>query len=223
MRPRHHFTSLLLVLLAGCFLSACASRIPRRRTLPAWVQNVYVPMFQNSTAEPGLEEWGTIYAQEEFLADGRLKVSSKADADMIVAVDIEEYEAEPASFEDDEVPSIMRITTEALVKLYEPSNLDDPIMDLGKIEASHTYVSDFRRTEYTPDVDAKKDAMRVLAGRVVNETITGYRRAEEQDIEDDETGALEPRILGEQQVRSPYGVRTARGITISPNISDPVR
>ncbi len=211
----HHLT-LPVLLLIIISLTACASRIPRRRTLPAWVNNVYVPMFTNSTSEPGLEEWGTIYAQEEFLADGRLKVSAKSDADLIVAVNIEEYQQEAESFEDDEFPSVSRISTEASVRLYEPSNMEKPIMNLGRVSASHAFISDFRRTDYVPDVDARHYAMRALASRVVNETITGYNIQDEEDIEEEEAFAS-------REVKSPFGIQTARGITISPDIQDPIR
>lgn len=214
MRP-HHLIRIIPLLILVAATASCASRIPRRRSLPAWVENINIPMATNSTSEPGLEEWVTISMQEEFLADGRLKVSSKADADVIVAVNITDYVQEVDSFEDDEFPSVSRVTAEASIRLYEPSNLDRPFAELDRVVGSHSFISDFRRTDYAPDVDAKKLAMHALANAVVQEVITGYEVTEEVDREDE--------LLAVREADAPYGVRTARGITISPDVPKPVR
>ena len=68
MGPRLLIT-LLAILLLGC--SACM-RIPRQRTLPPSIRSLSIPVFINRTAEPQLEDDATVFAQEEFLADGRL-------------------------------------------------------------------------------------------------------------------------------------------------------
>jgi len=216
MRPRH-VTSLLL-LLCATFASSCVSGIAPRRTLPAWVETVFVPMATNSTSEPGLEEWLTIYAQEAFLADGRLKVGAKPDADLIVVVNITDYQEDVDSFEDDEFPSNMAISAEASIRLYEASNMDKPLMNLGRVVARNSYISDFRRTDYVPDIDAKKMTMQTLASLVVAQTLNGPEVAAmvaAEDVEDDGVtiSGIEP----------PYQIRTARGITISPDVPRPVR
>ncbi len=208
---RHHLLTKIILLLLIASLAGCATRIPRRRTLPEWVKSVYVPMFQNISPQPGIEEFGTQYAVEEFLADGRLKVASKADSDLVVAVTIEKYLQEVQSFEDDEFPSISRVSAVADVRLFEPSDMNKPLAMFSNVKATHSFVSDFRRTDYVPDVDARKEVMHELARRVVEQTITAYAtKPEDQEKVQHPLGNLE----------MPYNIRTARNITIKPEVRD---
>jgi hypothetical protein len=187
--------ALIATLVVG--LAACASRIPRRRTLPLWVQRVHVPMFKNSTAEPGLAEVGTRLAVEQFLADGRLEASRREDADLVVAVEIVDFQQTPLGSADDAFPETSMITVTADVRLYEPSNREVPFASLGKAFGRRGYRSDTRSSQVVLEVDARESAMRNLANNVVSKVINEYRG---QDAE----GFLRESDLGlEPETRAP--------------------
>ncbi|MCX7017344.1 MAG: LPS assembly lipoprotein LptE [Candidatus Sumerlaeota bacterium] len=170
------FCAIALGLAAASFLSSCASRIPMTRNLPEWVHKVYVPIFENKSTEPGLEEIGTRMAIEEFLADGRLEVVSQPkDADLVVKVKLQDYNSTVNNFERDRFSYNSIIAVRASVALYEPGNLKTPFSSLGSLQASHPYVSDFRNLNMSLDVDARDALMRSLAGSIVRMTLSGYR------------------------------------------------
>ncbi len=175
------FRILPYALLAA--LTGCASAIPRYRTLPDWVETVAIPMFENESAEPGIEELGARYAIEEFLADGRLMVDSIPNSDLVVRVRIVGYAKTPQRFADDEFPENTSIAIVASVKLFEPSAPGTPMADLGTVKAGFDYVSDFRRTFMTPENKARDSAMKNLAKVVLNRVVTEYAPAGQAEYE----------------------------------------
>ena len=168
--------AIVLGLAAVSVLSSCASRIPMRRNLPEWVHKVYVPIFENQSTQPGLEEIGTRMTIEEFLADGRLEVVTQPkDADLVVKVKLQDYNSTVTNFERDRFPYTTIIDVRASVALYEPGNLKTPFTTLGSVLAQRPFVSDFRNQNMTLDVDARDILMRSLATSVVRMTLSGYR------------------------------------------------
>lgn len=165
------------LLVALCLSSGC-ERVQPVRTLPSWVRGVYIPMVQNRTVEPGLEETVTRLVQEEFLADGRLEVEAKDSADVQLRAVIETWRLEYDGFDDD-IATRRELTIVAGVQLLEP--YDDPfdpkepvIADLGRVATTYFYNHDQRSTYFQTEVDANEDALRQLARNIVFQTINGF-------------------------------------------------
>jgi len=172
VRIRHLYRLLTISILTLC-LSACATNVYRTRTLPEWVTRVYVPMFQNQSYETGIEEIATRLVIEEFLADGRLDVVEKDDADLIVKVSLIDYNSAPDAFESEDFPENTKITTAAKVELWSPSDNQKPFVEVGTVIREQTCVSDFRRSDMVIDVDARDITLTGLARAIVREVITG--------------------------------------------------
>lgn len=166
---------LALVLAVGLLTTAC-ERITPIRTLPSWVRGVYIPVFKNRTYEPQIEEYITRYTQEAFLADGRVGIVPKEQADAIVKGEIVEWHIENAGNAADHVMDREDVTIVASVKLYEPYEEDDqkPLADLGKITFRTTFNVDTRSINFDPEPDRKTLAMRSLAQQIMQHTITGF-------------------------------------------------
>ena len=157
----------LVLAVAGCQFTS------RIRTLPEEVQSVYVPMFINTTYQPGLEELATRATVEAFLADGRLQVSSPAKADVLVQGIIQEYKDQVSGTESDGFPMMNTITVKALVKLYAPNDRMNPLNVYKPFTVSRSYISDVRRMDVTIPEDAIQNLMDAIGERVALEVLTG--------------------------------------------------
>lgn len=150
---------------------AC-THVPLARTLPEYVNSVYVPMAVNNSYEPGLEEKLTNFTIDEFLADGRLRVEEKSNADITVKISIEQFIAETLNTDADDFPMTSRLKVLADVVVF--NNLDGK--ELGRfpdIEAAYIFVSDPRRTVEVTEPEAKENVLRNLASLIVLNVLTG--------------------------------------------------
>jgi len=147
------FTGLIGVVATGCHVT------PYQRTLPDWIRNVYVPLAENQTAEPGLEEVVTNALIEEMLADGRLNPVRRSEADVVMKVVIRKYREMSDDFEGDDVERRRSAEIEFGLFLYEPNDMDVPIASVLPFIVSIRYVSDYRSL----DVEQEPDARRRLA------------------------------------------------------------
>lgn len=169
---------------AGCLMLAAAAalagcqRVTPVRTLPNWVRSVYIPMVQNHTGEIGIEELATQLIQEEFLADGRLRVAPKERSDLQIAATIIGYDETNWGLDSDDIARRRMINMTVRVLLLDPT--DDPfdpqhvIADLGELYVRSPYNSDTRSITYTVEPDRHYQAMNLLANLVVQQTITGF-------------------------------------------------
>ncbi len=164
--PRLVGIILLAIIMAGC------SRIPLQRTLPEYVNSVYVPMIVNRSYEPGVEEILTNAVIDEFLADGRLRVERKTRADISLNVILSDYETLPSGFHDDEFPSTSRITTNATIIVI--NNIDGAIMgEFEDVTAIYSYQSDPRRVVEEIQPRVKEEVLKSLAFNIVQTVISG--------------------------------------------------
>ena len=182
MRGRR-FHVVVALLLMGVFISLSGCRIqPRVRTLPEEIHTVYVPMFLNTSYEPGLEELATRATVEAFLADGRLEVVTPANADVIVQGIILDFIDNMSAAESDHFPLINNMNVKVKVNLYSPKDRLHPIMEYKPFTVGTSYVSDVRRVTMTIPEDAKQSLMDGLGRQVALEVLTGQytKPAEEQ-------------------------------------------
>jgi len=70
-------------------------------TLPSHIQTVSVPIFRNTTREPGVESLITRAVVEAFSTNGRLKVVGSSQADSILDGEITGYNVSSIAFDKD--------------------------------------------------------------------------------------------------------------------------
>jgi hypothetical protein len=173
LKPSLRILGFWLTLSAALALTGCHTVRPVR-TLPHWVRGIYIPMFENMTTEPGLEEVATQLTQEQFLSDGRVRIVQRRDADLILRVRIVEYRVTVDDFANDEVASHSMINMTSEVALFDTIDPHVPLADLGVIETESRFRSDPRATRYVVKPDANREALRQLAREVVDLTINGF-------------------------------------------------
>lgn len=159
---------LILSLAAGC------QRIAPIRTLPSWVRGVYIPVFKNETYEPQLEETATRLTQEAFLADGRVDVVPKEQADLVLQVTLMDWTAETVRTRGDYIGRTDEILLTYGIKLYDPFDMEHPMADLGRFRISTAFNIDIRSNRYEPEPDRKERLMRQLSEQILLRVINGF-------------------------------------------------
>jgi len=189
-------------------LGAC-TRVPPVRILPTTIASIYIPIFENRSYEPGLEEELTRFAQEEFLVDGRLDVVRREDADAVLVGKLQKFDIAPYMFSRDEFPRTSRILAVADVALYDPSDREkqNPLMTWTGIDVEYAFHSDLRFSEAGRGIggmpeDPYDRALQSLARAIVSAVI--LQRPEEyeemQAVAAEPKPALPRRVLGREKI-----------------------
>jgi len=158
----------LLLLAAGC------AHKPLYRALPREVDAVYVPIFKSWAYEPGLEELVTRATIDEFLIDGRVRVTPKPQADLILRGHLREMTTTTESLQDDGFALLTKFKAVARVTAYGPDDPEErnPLFIWDNIESELVGVTDKRFTIDTLDVDSRRQLMESLGKAVVDAVIT---------------------------------------------------
>ena len=157
----------LLALSLFVFCASC-SITPYQRTLPEHVKRVYIPMAENKTFEPGLEEMITNAFQTELLADGRLEIANKSKADTIAKIVLNDFKGKSKDFENDAVESQREMTIDVSLQLFYPEDLKNPFARVKSFPVVLSYKSDYRSYYSELDVDAKQRLAETVGLRMVN-------------------------------------------------------
>ena len=122
--------------LVAAVLSSCGGWRPKVPTIPkrerqALVygdkyKNVHIPVLKNETLQYGLEESLTAALIEQFLNDGRMRVSRRSNADLILEGAITRVQQRPLAYDDEDRAVAFDLTIDVNVQLVEPYDTEDP-------------------------------------------------------------------------------------------------
>ncbi len=163
----------VFAMLVACVLHAGCTTFPRTRTLPNSVKTIYIPMAVNRSAEPAIEERMTQFVQEEFLADGRLRLVQRKKADAIVEIEIRKFDAIGSDSGVTDFMTRRDVTVEAKVSIYRNIPGRPKIGGERKVTAQSGFNSDTRSTGFVPEPDWKDSLLRDFARATVLEVMTG--------------------------------------------------
>lgn len=169
MRPLLAAAAALLLATA----TACAV-IVRERTLPPSIRVIHVPMADNRTAEPGLEEELTKAVQREFMADGRLDQARQlSEADAVLRLSIVEYEVPAFSFDADDFPTVQEYRVRVNIRIEENIPGRPMIGGQRRVDVRLPFNADPRTTTFDPEPRNRERLIEQLARAVVLEVIAG--------------------------------------------------
>lgn len=150
-------------------LSGCAS-YQLGSTLPPGIDSVHIPIFVNATNEPGVDEITTQAAIEEFQNDGSLRVTSAADADLILEVRVHHYELKPVRYRRDRAtqPDEFRLKLTAEVIARKTSD-NSVLVHRNHVQGESTFpvTEDIR----TAKIEALPEAAKDLAHDIVEAVV----------------------------------------------------
>ncbi|HNY28623.1 MAG TPA: LPS assembly lipoprotein LptE [Candidatus Sumerlaeota bacterium] len=172
-RGLRHSILVLTLLTLTLPLAGCKTT-PFQRSLPQWVNRIYIPMAENRSYEPGLEEKITSAFTEEVLSNGELDVTQKNHCDAIVKIIIKDYRERSEDFSSDDIESYREVVATLAAELYDPSDEKTPFGVVEDFEVDMRYRSEFRSTRSTTTSDARDEfaercglqLMRAVLGRV---------------------------------------------------------
>jgi len=100
-----------LLLLASFFFTGCGYQIAGRGAhIPEGVRTIAIPVFENKTLEPIVEEEFTPVVIREFLRDSRIEVVNRPQAGLVLRGSVTSYKESPLSFDQDQNVLEYRIT-----------------------------------------------------------------------------------------------------------------
>lgn len=148
--------SILVLTLLALALAGCKTT-PFQRSLPQWVNRIYIPMAENRSYEPGLEEKITSAFTEEVLSHGELEVTQKNRCDAVVKIIIKDYRERSDDFSSDDIESYREVVAVLAAELYDPSDEKTPFGVVEDFEVDMRYRSEFRSTRSTTASDARDE------------------------------------------------------------------
>jgi hypothetical protein len=154
--------------IGGCGYSFTPSR------LPAHIRTIAIPVFENRTAEPGLEQVVTDLVTREFVNDNKLKVVPEGRADSGIYGEIIHYENRVfgynarAQTEEYEVVVEVQVEFKDLVKRKS-------LWKEGSIVGRTTYfVVETTGQEAKDEISGRADAIKRLAEDILNRTVRSW-------------------------------------------------
>ncbi len=144
------------------------------RTLPDHIKSIYMPIFTNQSFQYGLEEILTNMVIEEFIKDGRLKVTDRKSANAELNGTIISYEKVPFSYDNEGNVNKYRVSVSVRFELTEVPN--NRFLWQEQYQETILYISP--TSSYQPkdfDITSEEEAIHKvlvkIAYYVVNRTI----------------------------------------------------
>jgi hypothetical protein len=162
LKPAAAAMVLFSVLVVGC------ATFGSRAGLPSHARSIAIPVFRNKTLEYGAEEDVTRAVRHEFLRDGRLQVTRRDEADLVLEGTIVEYEIIPAGFERDERATSSNVRATVNVSLLDRVTGETLLTEVP-FKTSGTF---FETAE--PTRRRKDDVFIRLADDIVSRVIEGW-------------------------------------------------
>jgi len=136
-------------------------------TLPAHIKSIAIPVFENSSSQPEIHRELTSIILRSFINDGRLKVTNKDDADLVMTGALTYYDTRTASFSSEDLAS--DIIIELGVDIEVTDQVKNKIFLKQKLKTQWDYksTSDISDTE-TARLRALDDAYNELGTRLVS-------------------------------------------------------
>jgi len=167
----------LCVFALVCFMAANAAvsaYTPPTRTLPSYINRIYVREFKNDSRMFGAQADLTLHVNDEFMLDGRLDVVQSERSDVRLEGRIRYIRKEPSGFGSDEFPLITVLEMETVVELWDPYDPDRLVpMYRFNVPTIIQYISDPRRSISETDTEARDRLLRQAAKDIVVSVMSG--------------------------------------------------
>ncbi|MEK6560408.1 MAG: LptE family protein [Nitrospirota bacterium] len=162
--------SLLILSACGYHMAGTGSH------LTPGMKSVFIPVFENKTMEPIVEEELTPAVIREFLHDGRIEVVDRSRADMVLEGSVVSYKETPVSFDDSNDASEneleYRITVTTHLILLQNNSLSLWEKDITST-AEYTVSSDVMTTRVSK-LSALREIARNLSQEVADRMLLGW-------------------------------------------------
>ena len=142
-------------------------------SLSSHLKTLFIPVFANSSSEPGIHRELTSAIINSFITDGRLKIVRKGNSDMVMKGSLFYYDLRAVSF------TYSDFASDYIVKLGVEVEVIDKINDKPYIKNKFTTKWDYRATSDIVDTEsarlaALEEAYKELGNRLVSQLIDQF-------------------------------------------------
>ncbi len=137
------------------------------------VNKIAIPVFENSSSEPGIERNLTAKIRETFIQDGRLRVVREQKADLIFTGNINHYELKPVSFDTNDNVTEYWVIMNIDVKVRDASKDKNLIDQIFKSKWNYEVSSELLSSERAR-IDAIDEASKDFARKMVSLIVEGF-------------------------------------------------
>ncbi|HAS16970.1 MAG TPA: hypothetical protein DCR39_03555 [Nitrospiraceae bacterium] len=164
----------VFILLLTLSLSACGYQLAGRGGhIPDEIKSVAIPVFENKTMEPVVEEEFTPMIIREFIKDSRIKVVDRTEADIVLNGNVNSYKESPLSFDQNQEVLEYRITVTTHLKITR-QKINNIIWEKDIIKSSEYKVSSNVMTTRTSKLLALKEIAKNLSEEVTDRVLWGW-------------------------------------------------
>ena len=164
----------VFILLLTLSLSACGYQLAGRGGhIPDEIKSIAIPVFENKTMEPVVEEEFTPMIIREFIKDSRIKVVDRTEADLVLGGSVNSYKESPLSFDQNQEVLEYRITVTTHLKITR-QKINNIIWEKDIIKSSEYKVSSNVMTTRTSKLLALKEIAKNLSEEVTDRVLWGW-------------------------------------------------
>jgi len=164
----------VFILLLTLSLSACGYQLAGRGGhIPDEIKSIAIPVFENKTMEPVVEEEFTPMIIREFIKDSRIKVVDRTEADIVLNGNVNSYKESPLSFDQNQEVLEYRITVTTHLKITR-QKINNIIWEKDIIKSSEYKVSSNVMTTRTSKLLALKEIAKNLSEEVTDRVLWGW-------------------------------------------------
>jgi hypothetical protein len=158
------------LLLAGLSCSYSASPA----LFPPHLRTLAVPVFQNATTEPNLEQEVTEAIVNRFVQDNKLKVVAEAEADLVLTGSVVRYVNAVFGFNAREQAEEYQVAVTVALTARDRVKNREMWRDDNLIRTTNYFVVDTPGQQPQDAISARRDAISKIADAVLNKTVEGW-------------------------------------------------
>jgi hypothetical protein len=160
--------------IAGWVVAGCGAYSFTPSRLPAHIRTVAIPVFQNVTTEPGLEQEITQQITREFVSDNTLQVVPEARADAGIYGRIVRYENRVFGYDAKGETQQYEVIVEVAIEFKDLVKRKTLWKEESMVGRSTYYVVATTGQLPQDEVSGRTEAIRLLAADILNRTVRSW-------------------------------------------------
>ncbi|MBI5191955.1 MAG: LptE family protein [Nitrospirae bacterium] len=163
-----------IIIIISLVLSSCGYRFAEKSAhIPPSVTSISIPVFENKTMEPVIEEEITPAVIREFIKDRRLQVVDKSQSDLVLNGIVTSYKESPLSFDSNQNVLENRITISVHLRLLQPSS-GNILMEKDVTKTAEYRVNSDVMITRAGRFSAIKELARILGEEITDRVLGGW-------------------------------------------------
>lgn len=163
-----------IIIIISLVLSSCGYRFAEKGAhIPSSATSISIPVFENKTMEPVIEEEITPAVIRKFINDRRLQVVDKSQADLVLYGSVTSYKESPLSFDNNQNVLENRITISVHLRLHQPSS-NNILMEKDVTKTAEYRVNSDVMITRAGRYSAIKELSTILAEEITDRMLGGW-------------------------------------------------